>query len=175
MKNGKLNENEPHQIQIWISSASDKNTFAYDKTIELMELAIINPHKVFLMGCDYRVPMKCGLLPKDFLNELKASPTFDEADFAREYMSRFVGTSSDAWFNYDRIMAHRKLANPENRAITKEGIDSFYILGVDVGRRGCQTVCIVLKVFPRLDGTYKTNVVNVFVLGKTEDEKVLDR
>ena len=175
MKNGKLNENEPHQIQIWISSASDKNTFAYDKTIELMELAIINPHKVFLMGCDYRVPMKCGLLPKDFLNELKASPTFDEADFAREYMSRFVGTSSDAWFNYDRIMAHRKLVNPEVRAITKEGIDSFYILGVDVGRRGCQTVCVVLKVFPRLDGTYKTNVVNVFVLGKTEDEKVLDR
>jgi hypothetical protein len=28
---------------MWISSASDKNTFAYDKTIELMELAIINP------------------------------------------------------------------------------------------------------------------------------------
>lgn len=175
MKNGKLNENEPHQIQIWISSASDKNTFAYDKTIELMELAIINPRKVFLMGCDYRVPMKCGLLPKDFLNELKASPTFDEADFAREYMSRFVGTSSDAWFNYDRIMAHRKLVNPETKAVNREGTESFYVLGCDVGRRGCQTVCVVLKVFPRLDGTYKTNVVNVFVLGKTENEKVLDR
>lgn len=124
-------------MQIWISSASDKNTYAYDKTIELMELAIINPKKVAIFGCDYRVPMKCGLLPKDFLNELKASPTFDEADFAREYMSRFVGTSSESWFNYDRIMAHRKLCNPEFRAIMKEGLDSYYVFGVDVGRRGC--------------------------------------
>lgn len=175
MCNGELNPNEPHQVQIWISSASDKNTYAYDKTIELLELAIINPKKVSLIGCDYRVPMKCGLLPKDFLNELKASPTFDEADFAREYMSRFVGTSSESWFNYDRIMAHRKLCNPEFRAITKEGLDSYYVFGVDVGRRGCQSVCAILKVFPRLDGPAKVNLVNLFVLGKTEDEKVLDR
>lgn len=175
MCNGELNPNEPHQVQIWISSASDKNTYAYDKTIELLELAIINPKKVSLIGCDYRVPMKCGLLPKDFLNELKASPTFDEADFAREYMSRFVGTSSESWFNYDRIMTHRKLSNPEFRAMHKEGIDSYYIFGVDVGRRGCQSVCTVLKVFPRLDGPAKVNLVNIFVLGKTEDEKVLDR
>jgi hypothetical protein len=119
--------------------------------------------------------MKCGLLPKDFLNELKSSTTFDEADFSREYMSRFIGNSSESWFNYDRIMAHRKLVNYEVRAMHKEGIESFYVLGVDVGRRNCQSVCVVLKVYPRLDGTYKTNVVNIFVLGKTEDEKVLDR
>jgi hypothetical protein len=119
--------------------------------------------------------MKCGLLPKDFLNELKSSTTFDEADFSREYMSRFIGNSSESWFNYDRIMAHRKLVNYEVRAMHKEGIESFYVLGVDVGRRNCQSVCVVLKVYPRLDGTYKANVVNIFVLGKTEDEKVLDR
>lgn len=175
MCNGLQNPNEPHQVQIWISSASDKNTYAYDKTIELMEMAIINPKKVAIFGCDFRVPMKCGLLPKDFLNELKASPTFDEADFSREYMSRFVGTSSESWFNYDRIMVHRKLSNPEHKAMHKEGTESFYILGVDVGRRGCQSVCVVLKVYPRLDGTYKVNLVNIFVLGKTDDEKVLDR
>jgi len=71
MSNGLLNPNEPHQVQIWISSASEKNTYCYDKTIELMELAIINPSKAWIMGCDYRVPVKCGLLPKDFLNEIK--------------------------------------------------------------------------------------------------------
>lgn len=175
MTSGLVNPNEPHQIQIWISSASDRNTYAYDKTIEILEQSIINPKKYAIFGCDYRVPMKCGLLPKDFLNELKSSTTFDEADFSREYMSRFIGNSSDSWFNYDRIMAHRKLVNYEVRAMHKEGIESFYVLGVDVGRRNCQSVCVVLKVYPRLDGTYKTNVVNIFVLGKTEDEKVLDR
>jgi hypothetical protein len=47
---------------MWISSASDKNTFAYDKTIELLELAIINPSNTFLWGFDYKIPVKTGLL-----------------------------------------------------------------------------------------------------------------
>lgn len=44
MANQDKNPYEPQQVQMWISSASDKNTFAYDKTIELLELAIINPN-----------------------------------------------------------------------------------------------------------------------------------
>lgn len=173
MKNGFINEYEPHQVQIWISSASDKNTYCYDKTIELLELSILNPNKAFIMGCDYRVPMKCGLLPKDFLNELKTSPTFNELDFAKEYMSRFVGSSSDAWFNYDKIMMHRRIVNPEKKEIIREGINSFYIISVDIGRRNCQSVATVLKVFP--NSNYTTNLVNLYVLGKTENEKVLDK
>lgn len=173
MENGLLNPKEPHQVQIWISSASEKNTFCYDKTIELLELAIINPSKAWIMGCDYRVPVKCGLLPRDFLNEIKQSPTFSESSFAKEYMSRFVGTSSDSWFNYERIMTHRKLVNPEIRAMHKEGVECFYIISVDVARRGCQTVATILKVFPNTG--YRMNLVNIFVLGKTENEKVLDK
>lgn len=53
MVNGLVNPYEPHQVQIWISSASDKNTFCYDKTIELLELSIINPAKAFTFGCTY--------------------------------------------------------------------------------------------------------------------------
>lgn len=173
MANGLLNPNEPHQVQIWISSASEKNTYCYDKTIELLELSIISPSKAFIMGCDYRVPVKCGLLPKDFLNEIKQSPTFSETSFAKEYMSRFVGTSNDSWFNYDRIMAHRKIVNPEARAIHREGIESYYLISVDVARRGCQTVATILKVYP--NSNYRIKLVNLFVLGKTEDEKVLDK
>ena len=107
MVNGLENPYEPHQVQIWISSASDKNTFCYDKTIELLELSIINPAKAFTFGCTYQVPMKCGLLPKDFLNEIKTSQTFNELDFAKEYMSRFVGSSSEAWFNFDKQLSLR--------------------------------------------------------------------
>lgn len=171
MVNGLINKYEPHQVQIWISSASDKNTYAYDKTIEMLELAIMNPDKAYIMGCDYRVPLKCGLLPQDFLTELKTSPTFNELDFAKEYMSRFVGSSSEAWFNLDKIMRHRRIVNPEKREIVREGIDSFYIISVDIGRRKCQSVATVLKVFP--NNNYAANLVNLFVLGKTEDEKFL--
>lgn len=44
----------------------------------------------------------------------------------------------------------------------------------DVARLGCQTVCVVLKVFPNQNG-FKCNVVNLFILGKTEEEKVFDK
>ena len=174
MVNQDKNEYEPQQVQLWISSASDKNTFAYDKTIELMELAILQPEKVFCWGFDYRVPVYTGLLSKDFLNEMQMSSTFSEQGFAKEYMSRFVGSSDDAWFDYEKLLTHRRIVNPETHEIVRSDIESFYILSVDVARKGCQTACTVLKVYPGGE-KYTCNVVNVYVLGKTEDEKVFDR
>lgn len=115
---------------MWISSASDKNTFAYDKTIEMMELAIINPHNTFIWGFDYQVPIKAGLLSQDYLNEMKMASTFSEAGFAKEYMSRFVGSSSEAWFDYEKFLQHRKLVNPETHEIIRDGIDSYYLISV---------------------------------------------
>lgn len=174
MANQDKNPYEPQQVQMWISSASDKNTFCYDKTIELMELAIINPDNVFCWGFDYRVPVFTGLLSKDFLNEMKMESTFSEQGFAKEYMSRFVGTSEDAWFDYEKLLAHRCLVNPETHEIIRNGVESFYILSVDVARRGCQTACTVIKVYPGGE-KYTCSIVNVYVLGKTENEKVFDR
>lgn len=58
MANQDKNPYEPQQVQMWISSASDKNTFAYDKTIELLELAIINPNQVFVWGENNHCPNK---------------------------------------------------------------------------------------------------------------------
>ena len=37
MVNGDKNPEEPQQVQLWITSASEKNTFCYDKTVELYE------------------------------------------------------------------------------------------------------------------------------------------
>ena len=173
MANQDKNPYEPQQVQMWISSASDKNTFAYDKTIEMMEMAIINPHNTFIWGMDYQVPIKAGLLSQDYLNEMKMASTFSESGFAKEYMSRFIGSSSEAWFDYEKFLSHRKLVNPETHEIVREGIESFYLISVDIGRRNCQSVATVLKVFPNIE-KYHCNLVNLFVLGKTEDEKVFD-
>ena len=48
-------------------------------------MSIINPKKAFVWGCDYRVPVMHGLLDKQFIQELKMSPTYQEETFAREY------------------------------------------------------------------------------------------
>ena len=174
MVNGDKNPEEPQQIQLWITSASEKNTFCYDKTVELFEQQIINPSATFVWGFDYRIPVLTGLLSKDYLTELKMSPTFNELGVAKEYMSRFVGGSADAWFDYEKLSRARKLVNPETSEKVREGIESFYIISVDVARLGCQTVATVLKVFPNINDGYKINLVNIFILGKTQEEKVFD-
>lgn len=133
---------------------------------------ILRIHETLLF--DYRVPVQTGLLSRDFLNEMKMSSTFSESGFAKEYMSRFVGSSNEAWFDYDKFLQYRRLVNPETKYTVRGGKDGdfFYIISVDVARRGCQTVATVLKVFPN-EERYRMNLVNLFVLGKTEDEKVL--
>lgn len=173
MKNQEVNPKEPQQVQMWISSASDKNTFAYDKTIEMLELSIVNPKNAFIWGFTYRIPVQTGLLSSEYLNEMKMSSTFSESGFAKEYMSRFVGSSNEAWFDYDKFLQHRRLVNPESKYTERSDTEFFYIISVDVARRGCQTVATILKVFPN-DERYRMNLVNLFVLGKTEDEKVFD-
>lgn len=175
MVNGDQNPSEPQQVQLWITSAAEKNTFCYDKTIELFEESVIQPSKYFVWGFDYRIPVLTGLLSKDYLTELKMSPTFNELGFAKEYMSRFVGGSAEAWFEFEKLYQSRKLVNPETHQIIRDGIESFYIISVDVARLNCQTVATVLKVFPNNQEGYKINLVNIFILGKTADEKVFDK
>lgn len=171
MVNGDKNEKEPQQVQLWISSAGDKNTFSYDKTIEFLEQSIIQPSKFFCWGFDWRIPVLTGLLSKDYLNELRLSPTFNELGFAKEYMSRFVGGSNEAWFDYEKLYSARSLVNPETHYAIKQGQDAYYIISVDLGRRDCQSVATILKVFPNKELGYNINLVNLYILGKTEEEK----
>lgn len=175
MVNGDKNEKEPQQVQLWITSAAEKNTFCYDKTIEMLEQQIINPKNVFAWGMDFRIPVLTGLLSKEYLNELKMSPTFNELGFAKEYMSRFVGGSADAWFDFEKLNRARKLNNPETHEIIREGIESYYIISVDIGRTQCQSVATVLKIYPNINEGFKINLVNICILGKTIDEKRFEK
>lgn len=173
MANFDYNPNEPQQVQMWISSASDKNTFCYDKTIQLMELAILQPDNVFMWGFDYRIPVQTGLLSRNFLTEQKLDNTFTEEGFAREYMSRFNGSSEDAWFDGEKITKRRILINPEVKEKIRDDVESFYLISVDVAHEKCQSIATVLKVFPK--SNYTANLVNLFVLGKTNENKVFDK
>ena len=83
-KSGLVNPNEPHQAQFYMTSAGQKNSYAYQKLIELLILEIITPRSSFVWGCDYRVPMHFGLLDKNFIREIKMSATYKDDTFARE-------------------------------------------------------------------------------------------
>ena len=75
MANGDINENEPHQAQFFMTSASGKNTYAYEKLIELLVNEIISPDTTFVWGFDYRLPVLHGLLDANYINDLKMSPS----------------------------------------------------------------------------------------------------
>lgn len=83
-KSGLVNPHEPHQAQFYMTSAGQKNSYAYQKLIELLILEIITPRSSFVWGCDYRVPMHFGLLDQNFIREIKMSATYKDDTFARE-------------------------------------------------------------------------------------------
>lgn len=165
------NPKEINQQVICATSAWQKTSFAYNRLIDDFESAIIYPDKNFVMGCDYRIPVLHGLLDKNYINELKMSPSFNETTFATEYLSYWQGASQEAWFNFDKMTKHRKIKNPETHAISRASSNQFYILSVDVGRISDQTVCCVFRVNVTKDGKYYSTLVNLFVLGRQKETK----
>lgn len=167
---GEVNDNEPNQQQLYMTSAGVKSSYAYEKLIDCLEMSIINPKQAFVWGCDYRVPVMHGLLDKQYIQELKMSPTYQEETFAREYLSVWSGGSEESWFNFDKLQKYRKIKNPEKRAKFREDSNQFYLLSVDVGRLNDQTVVCVFRV-NIISGKYYATLVNLFVLGRTPETK----
>ena len=166
-----VNEREPNQQRIFMTSAGVKTSFAYDLLIDDFIDCIIHPESTFVFGCDYRVPVLHSLLDKTYINKLKTSSSFSEDSFAREYASIWSGSSEEAWFNFDKMSKYRKIKNPETHAISRANSDQFYLLSVDVGRLNDQTVCCVFRVNVSSDGKYYATLVNLYVLGRTAETK----
>lgn len=168
---GVLNPYEKHQVQLYMTSAGTKSSWAYEKNLEIFERSIINPNDYFCFGCDYRIPIMHGLLDKSFINDIKTSSTFDENSFAREFLGIWTGGSNESWFSYDKMSRYRVLVNPETHSkLTAAQKDWFYLLSVDVARISCQTVVTVFKVKPTSSG-FRYNIVNIYVLGTTQETK----
>lgn len=174
MVSGVINPNEPQPCRFWMTSAGQKGTYAYEKLIEVFENSIIDPNSTFVWGCDYRLPVKEGILSRNYLQQMRLSPTFKEDSFARESMGIWTGGSDESWFDYDKLSKYRLLVNPEKHQKPVSNSDFFYLLSVDVGRISCQTVVTVFKCFKR-SGTIFVSVVNIIVLGLTAETKHNER
>lgn len=161
-----------NKSQIYVTTAGWKNTFPYNKLIQLLIRMVLDPEKAIVMGGTWRIPVLVGLQSKNFVQELKQDGTFNEASFDREYESRWSGTVEDAFFNGEVFDRNRKLQQPEYEASGRSSDRAYYVLSVDVGRKKCQSVICVFKVTPQSQGPAIKSLVNMFTM---DDEHFEDQ
>ena len=164
-----------NKSQIYVTTAGWKGTFAYDKLIQLLVWMVTEPDKAFIMGGTYRIPVLMKLLDKNFVQDLKRDGTFNDASFDREYESKWSGTAENAFFNGEIFDKHRILKQPEYEYSGRSNLNSYYILSVDVGRKGCDTVICVWKVTPQSTGPAFKSLVNIYTMtdAHMEDQAIM--
>lgn len=151
-----------NKSQIYITTAGWKNSFAYEKHQELFIRSLIEPEMSVVMGGTWRIPVKEGLLNNDFIEQLKLDGTYDDTSFAREYESEWSGDAENAYFSSETFDKHRQLLQPEHEFSGRSSKSAYYVLGVDVGRKGCTTEIMVIKVTPQVQGSSLKSLVNLY-------------
>ena len=150
--------------ELYITTAGYKNTFPYDKLIQVLVKMVVEPGTAFVLGGTYKIPVLVGQYEKTFVQDQKRDETFNEAAFGREYESRWSGSIEDAFFRGDVFDRNRQLLQPEYSYSGRSSTKSYYILSVDVGRKGCDTVVCVWKVIPQTAGAAYKSLVNIYTL-----------
>ena len=153
-----------NKSQIYVTTAGWKNTYPYEKLIQLLVWQIVQPEKSFIMGGTYRIPILMKLLDKNFIKDLKMDGTFNESSFDREYESKWSGSVEDAFFSSEIFDRNRILNQPEYEASGRSSKTAYYVLSADVGRKGCDTVVCVFKVTPQPQGAAIKTLVNIYTL-----------
>ena len=151
-----------NKSQIYITTAGWKNSFAYDKLIQLLIRSLIQPDQVAIMGGTYQTPVAEGLLDEDFVEQLKLAGTFNQDSFDRQYRSRWSGDAENAFFSSQKFDKYRVLKQPENEYSGRSSKSAYYVLGVDVGRIGCTTEVNIFKVTPQPQGVAIKSLVNLY-------------
>lgn len=151
-----------NKSQIFVTTAGWKNTFAYEKLLQTLIQQIIEPDEAIVLGGTWRVPVMEKLLQKSFIEELKLDGTYNDASFAREYESEWSGDAENAFFSSEKIDKYRVLLQPEYEFSGRSSKSAYYVLGIDVGRKGCTTEICVIKVTPQPQGSSLKSLVNIY-------------
>ena len=168
---GDKDDNEVlNKSQIYVTTAGWKNTFAYDKLIQILVWQIVKPERACILGGTWRIPVLMGLLDNTFIRDLKMDGTFNESSFDREYESRWSGTVEDAFFNAEQFDHNRILKQPEYEYSGRSTKNAYYVIATDVGRKGCDTVSCIFKVTPQTSGLAFISLVNIDTMNDTHFE-----
>ena len=150
-----------NKAQLYITTAGWKNSFPYNKLIQTLVKMIVEKDTAFVLGGTYKIPVLTGQYEKTFVQDQKRDETFNEAAFGREYESRWSGTVEDAYFNGEAFDRNRNIQKPEYEYSGRSSSSSYYVVSVDVGRKGCDSVVCVFKVVPQAVGAAYKSLVNI--------------
>lgn len=153
-----------NKSQVFVTTAGYKGTYPYERLIGFLVRMVTQPERCIVLGGTWRLPVEVGLQSKTFIQDQKDEGTFNEASFEREYESRWTGDVEDAYFNSEMFNRGRILKQPEYEASGRSSKNQYYILAVDVGRKGCDTVVCVFKVSPQPQGPSLKSLVNIYTL-----------
>ena len=131
---------------------------------------VSEPGKAIVLGGTWRIPVLAKLLDKNFVRDLKQDGTYNEASFGREYESIWSGSSEDAFFSGEAFDRCRTIKMPEYEHSGRSSSSAYYVLGCDVGRKGCDTVITVIKVTPQTVGPAIKKLVNIETLSDAHFE-----
>lgn len=158
----RIEEEIVNKSQIYVTTAGWKNSFAYEKLIQTLIHQITKPGEAIVLGGSWRIPVMEKLLKQSFIEELKLDGTYNDASFAREYESEWSGDAENAFFSSEKFDKHRVLLQPEYEYSGRSSKSAYYVLGVDVGRKGCTTEVCVFKVTPQVQGAALKTLVNIY-------------
>lgn len=160
-----------NKSQTFITTAGWKNSFPYDKLIDMLINSIIDPDHYMVMGGTFETPVKEGLLDEDFVDKLKLEGTFNDSSFDREYRSVWSGDAENAYFSSEVFDKHRQLLQPEYEHSGRSSKNAYYLLGIDVGRIGCTTEVCVFKITPQPQGAAIKSLVNIYTYDAEDFEQ----
>ena len=170
-KDGSVNEREPlNKSQVYITTAGYKGTYPYDRLIGMLVRMVMQPERCMVLGGTWRTPVAMGLQSKTFIKDQKEEGTYNEASFEREYESVWSGSTEDAFFNAEAFDRGRQLNQPENEASGRSSKLAYYVISVDVGRKGCDSVFCVFKVTPHPQSGATKSLVNIFTMSDAHFE-----
>ena len=150
-----------NKSQIYVTTAGWKNTFAYEKLMMVLLEQITQYENSVIMGGTWRVPVAEGLLAKNFVQQQKVDGTYNDSSFGREYESEWSGDAENAYFSSEIFDKYRILNQPEYEFSGRSSKTAYYVLGIDVGRKGCNTECCIFKVTPQATGRAIKSLVNI--------------
>ena len=160
-----------NKSQTYITTAGWKNSFPYDKLIDILINSIVDPDRYMVIGGTYETPVKEGLLEEDFVDQLKLQGTFNDSSFDREYRSVWSGDAENAYFSSETFDKHRQLLQPEYEHSGRASKNAYYCLGIDVGRVGCTTEVCIFKVTPQPQGAALKSLVNIYTMDAEDFEQ----
>lgn len=167
---GKVDPNENHKSELYITTASNQQHFAYQKLMEVYNDQL-NGKSAFCIGNSYELPCMFGQLDIDFVEDLKESPTYAITDFMREYESIYTGSNSDNLVSEEKLNKARVVKCAEWKHCGDDNVD--YVLAYDVareeGNENALSALVVIKLTPRSDGTYIKEIVNIFSMEGTHE------